>query len=136
MRYLLDTNAVIALRTHSQSLVANRIRRQNVQDVGVSAIVLHELYFGAFRSQWPQRGIHLLDAMQFAIVDFGRDDARHAGEIRAILASRGTPIGPVDVLIAGQARARQLILVTHNTREFARVPYLRIEDWTRARGHR
>ena len=47
--------------------------------------------------------------------------------------SRGTPIGPYDILIAGQARARQLTLVTRNTAEFTRVPYLRIEDWTRGK---
>lgn len=62
-------------------------------------------------------------------MEFGKEDARQAGEIRAILAARGSAIGPYDVLIAGQACARDLILITHNTAEFARVPGLRIEDW-------
>ena len=57
------------------------------------------------------------------------NDAREAGEIRAHLAAQGVPIGSYDVLIAGQARARALTLVTHNTREFARVPRLQVEDW-------
>jgi hypothetical protein len=59
----------------------------------------------------------LVDALQFTVVEFD-EDARHAGEVRALLASRGTPIGPYDVLIAGQAKARNLTLVTHNTDEF------------------
>ncbi len=64
------------------------------------------------------------------VVDFTSDDARMAGAIRADLARAGTPIGPYDVLIAGQARVRDLCLVTNNTREFGRVSGLRLEDWT------
>jgi tRNA(fMet)-specific endonuclease VapC len=60
---------------------------------------------------------------------FSREDAREAGEIRATLAEAGTPIGPYDLLIAGQARARALVVVTHNTREFSRVAGLQTEDW-------
>lgn len=67
--------------------------------------------------------------MQIEALEFDKEDARQAGQIRALLASRGTPIGPYDVLIAGQAVSRELILVTRNTSEFARVPGLRIEDW-------
>ena len=133
MKYLLDANAVISLLNESHSSIARRVRRQKPHDVGVSAIVTHELYYGAFRSQRTDRNVKLVDSLQFEVVDFDREDARHAGEIRSILTSRGTPIGPYDVLIAGQARARQLTLVTHNTAEFARVPYLRIEDWSRGR---
>jgi tRNA(fMet)-specific endonuclease VapC len=70
------------------------------------------------------------------IVDFDYHDAREAGEIRALLALSGKPIGPMDVLIAGQARARALTLVTHNVSEFKRVPGLHIADWERARGPR
>ena len=73
-----------------------------------------------------------VDALQFVVLEFDQDDARHAGEVRAHLASKGTPIGPYDVLIAGQARARKLTLVTHNTTEFQRVPGLKVEDWKRA----
>ncbi|MFJ1260290.1 PIN domain-containing protein [Cupriavidus sp. CuC1] len=63
------------------------------------------------------------------MLDFDREDARHAGELRAALAAVGTPTGPYDVLTAGQARARALTLITHNTREFQRVAGLRVEDW-------
>jgi tRNA(fMet)-specific endonuclease VapC len=131
MKYLLDANVVIALRNRPNSSIARRIHRYETRDIGVSAIVVHELYFGAYRSNQNERNLRLVDSLPFEVVEFDRDDARHAGEIRSILMSRGTPIGPYDVLIAGQARARQLTLVTRNTAEFARVPYLRIEDWSR-----
>ncbi|HVT02319.1 MAG TPA: PIN domain-containing protein, partial [Thermoanaerobaculia bacterium] len=96
--------------------------------------VAHELYYGAFKSQRKTRNVDLVDALQFEVLEFDQDDAKQAGEVRALLAARGTPIGPYDVLIAGQARARKLILVTRNTGEFARVPDLRVEDWESVRG--
>jgi predicted nucleic acid-binding protein len=67
--------------------------------------------------------------VQFPVLEFDQEDARQAGEIRAHLASKGTPIGPYDVLMASQAKARKLTLVTHNTTEFTRVPGLKVEDW-------
>jgi tRNA(fMet)-specific endonuclease VapC len=73
--------------------------------------------------------VALIDALRFAVLAFDKEDARRAGEVRAMLASKGTPIGPYDVLIAGQALARGLVLVTDNTGEFRRVPRLRIENW-------
>lgn len=134
MRYLLDANAVIALLNDTKSLTAQRARRHKPRDIGISAIVAHELYYGAFKSQRAARNVALVDALQFEVVEFDHDDARQAGEVRALLAAGGTPIGPYDVLIAGQAKARDVILVTHNTAEFGRVPGLRIEDWEHARG--
>jgi tRNA(fMet)-specific endonuclease VapC len=131
MKYLLDANAVIALLNDTSSLIAQRARRHRPQDVGISVIVAHELYYGAFKSQRAARNVGLVDTLQFEVVEFDHKDARQAGEVRALLAARGTPIGPYDVLIAGQARARELILVTHNTTELGRVPGLRIEDWAR-----
>jgi tRNA(fMet)-specific endonuclease VapC len=129
MKYLLDTNAVIALLNDSGPKTAKQAQKHRTGDVGISSIVAHELYYGAFKSKRTASNVALLDALQFEILEFDQDDARQAGEVRALLAMRGTPIGPYDVLIAGQARARGLILVTRNTREFARVPDLAIEDW-------
>jgi tRNA(fMet)-specific endonuclease VapC len=134
MKYLLDTNVVVALLKDSKSKTARRVRRQKPGDIGISTVVLHELYYGAHKSQRVALNVAAVNAMRFSVVDFDEEDARNAGEIRALLASRGTPIGPYDVLIAGQARARRLTLVTRNTAEFARVPDLRIEDWESARG--
>jgi tRNA(fMet)-specific endonuclease VapC len=129
MRYLLDANAVISLLNEATSKLAKRARRESPNDIAISAVVSHELFYGAFRSSRPTQNVGLIDALQFAVLEFDKEDARQAGALRALLASRGTPIGPYDVLIAGQALARNMILVTHNTNEFGRVPGLRAEDW-------
>jgi tRNA(fMet)-specific endonuclease VapC len=129
MRFLLDANAVIALLNDASSRAAQRARRQRPDDIAISAIVAHELFYGAFKSCRVTQNVAVVDALQFVVLEFDREDARRAGEIRALLASRGSMIGPYDVLIAGQAVARDMILVTSNTNEFARVPDLRMEDW-------
>ena len=128
MRYLLDANAVIALLNDTASKIAKRARRERPGEVAISAIVAHELFYGAFRSRRTTQNLALIDALQFIVLEFEKEDARQAGE-RAMLASKGTPIGPYDVLIAGQAVARDMILVTHNVHEFGRVAGLRFEDW-------
>lgn len=128
MRFLLDTNAVIALlRGHTGFL--ERLRGHEPGDFGLSAIVAHELLYRAYKSQRRAENLARVDGLRFEILSFDGDDARAAGEIRAQLAASGTPIGAYDVLIAGQARARGLTLITHNTGEFQRVQGLQIEDW-------
>jgi tRNA(fMet)-specific endonuclease VapC len=129
MRYLLDANAVIGLLNDTASKLAKRARQESPADIAISALVAHELFYGAFRSRRAARNVGLIDALEFAVLEFDREDARQAGAVRALLASRGTPIGPYDVLIAGQALARNMILITHNTNEFGRVPGLQAEDW-------
>ena len=129
MRYLLDANVVITLLNEVSSKAAKHARRLKPGDLAVSAIVAHELFHGAFKSQRTERNVALIDALRFAVLEFDKEDARQSGRIRALLAGKGTPIGPYDVLIAGQAIARNLTLVTHNTEEFRRVPGLRIVDW-------
>jgi tRNA(fMet)-specific endonuclease VapC len=129
MRYLLDANAIIALLNDTTSPIATRVRRHAPRDFGLPAVVIYELYYGAFKSQRVEQNVARVDALQFSVLEFDAEDARQAGQIRAHLASKGTPIGPYDVLIAGQAKARELTLVTHNTTEFQRVPGLKFEDW-------
>lgn len=128
-RYLLDSNTVIALLNDKDSRPSQRIRQFTPTQVCISSIVAHELFYGAFKSQRSERNLALVDALQFEVLEFDREDARQAGAIRALLGAKGTPIGPYDVLIAGQAKARDMILVTNNTQEFARVVGLSIEDW-------
>ena len=128
MKFLLDSNAVIALLKGQAAFMA-RLRQYQPNDFGIPAIVAHELFYGAFKGLRVTDNLARLDALQFEVLDFDREDARQAGELRALLAAAGTPIGPYDVLIAGQALARDLCLITHNQREFLRVPGLRIEDW-------
>ena len=129
MHYLLDANAVIGLLNDNNSGLARRARREKPTDVAIPAIVVQELFYGAFKSRRAAENVALIDALQFPVVEFDKEDARQAGQVRALLASKGTPIGPYDVLIAGQAMTRNLVLVTSNTEEFARVPGLRLEDW-------
>src|ERR1700747_918065 len=128
-RYLLDANAVIALLNDATSNTARRLLREKPGDVAISAVVAHELFYGAFRSRRAAQNLALIDALQFSVLELDKEDARQAGAIRALLGAKGTPIGPYDVLIAGQAVTRNLIVVTHNTQEFGRVPGLQFEDW-------
>ena len=129
MRYLLDANVVIALLNNNVPALARRARQGGLGDIAISAIVMHELFYGAFKSSRATHNIAVVDSLQFHVLEFDREDARQAGAVRALLAAKGTPIGPYDVLIAGQAVARNLVLVTNNTNEFARVPGLHIENW-------
>ena len=130
MRYLLATNALIDVLRAPGSAVENRLRACDPQDVGLSAVVLHELYYGAYRSGRPSHNAGLVDEIAMRVLELTREDAREAGRVRAALALEGRPIGPFDVLIAGQAVARGLTLVTHNTGEFSRVTALSTEDWS------
>lgn len=131
MRYLLDANAVIVLLRQSSPHLLGRVKTLQKVEIGIPVIVMHELFFGAYKSQQTDRNLAAFHALQrdFPVVDFTSDDARVAGAIRAELARAGTPIGPYDVLIAGQAKARDLCVVTNNTREFGRVAGLKVEDW-------
>lgn len=128
MKYLLDTNAVIALMKGNDRLIAE-LRKHKPTDFAMPAIVAHELFYGAYKSLHIDENLARIDALQFAILEFDRNDARKAGEVRAALRASGTPIGPYDVLIAGQAAARGLVLITRNLREFERVADLQVENW-------
>jgi tRNA(fMet)-specific endonuclease VapC len=107
----------------------NRVRRLSPGNFHLSAIVTHELYFGAHNGRRTNETLDRLDGLRFEILDFDLEDARRSAEIRAVLARNGTPIGPYDVLIAGQALNRGLTLITRNTHEFSRVEGLVVEDW-------
>ena len=130
MRYLLDTNACIALLNGSPPSLVDRVRRHTSSEFGLPAPVTCELYYGAFKSRYRNRNLELLDGIAFEVVPFDAADARVAGAVRANLEAVGRPIGPLDTLIAGQALARGLILVTANTQAFIRVEGLHCEDWS------
>ncbi len=130
MRYLLDANICIALLNGTSPAARERLGRYGPEDVGVPAPVAYELYFGAFKSRRTRENLALLDTFGFEVLPFDIEDARVAGKVRSELEAVGRPIGPYDVLIAGQALARGLVLVTANRREFDRVAGLTCEDWT------
>lgn len=132
VRYLLDTNIVIfALRTRAGAL---RARFAAATDhMAVSTITVAELAYGVERSSRPDQNRGAVEEFLalLEVMPLDASAAEHAGRIRAELAITGTPIGAYEALIAGQARARGLVVVTNNTREFARVAGLLVEDWGR-----
>jgi tRNA(fMet)-specific endonuclease VapC len=136
MSYLLDTNAVIALLTNRPPTVRERFRHEASAfvSIGISAIVLFELWYGVARSQHRAQNAERLRtflAGNIGIFHFEEEDAEIAGDLRAELDRAGTPIGPYDLMIAAQALRAGTVLVTMNVAEFRRVRGLLWQDWTR-----
>ena len=131
MKYLLDTNICIYITKRRPPQTVDRIRSKQTEDIAISTITLAELEHRAAKSLHPDRNqLALLEfLLPFAILDFDQSAASHYGLIRATLESKGTPIGPMDMLLAAQARSHGLVLVTNNEQEFRRVPDLKIENW-------
>jgi tRNA(fMet)-specific endonuclease VapC len=130
LRYLLDTNLCIrVLRDRPQS-VRERFNAE-ADGLSISTIVLTELLYGAAKSARPVENRTAVErfAARLEVLPFDADAAAHAGDIRATLERQGRSIGSYDVLIAGHARSRGLIVVTGNPGEFDRVDGLRCEDW-------
>lgn len=129
--YLLDTNVCIRLLNRSSKKLALRIRQEDPASVCLCSITKAELHFGARHSAKVSENLALLERFFAPLVSVPFDDlcAEHYGAIRAELAGRGKPIGPYDLQIAATARAHDLTLITHNTREFSRVIGLSVEDW-------
>ncbi len=128
--YMLDTNTVIDyLRGRGQ--VAARLLAVRPDVVGVSALVAYELHAGCERLPASSRQRSAVESFLSCVTvhPFGPDEARHAARVSARLATAGTPIGPLDTLLAGAALAQGAILVTRNTREYARVEGLVTECW-------
>ncbi|MGB3264303.1 MAG: type II toxin-antitoxin system VapC family toxin [Microcoleus sp.] len=128
--YVLDTNTSIYY-FKGQGQVAQNIANVLPQEIVVSAIVIFELQVGIAKSNSPAKRTQQLQQLlsRVNVIAFDRDAAVAAATIRAQLEQQGTPIGPIDVLIAGTAVALQATLVTHNVKEFSRVSELAIADW-------
>jgi tRNA(fMet)-specific endonuclease VapC len=139
MVYLLDTNVcVMYLNGRSETVrdpcgicKAARILSTPTQDIAVCSVVKAELFYGAMKSNNPSRTLERQQQFlaRFVSLPFGDEAAIVAGEIRARLASAGTPIGAYDLQIGAIALVNRLTLVTHNTREFVRFEGLQVEDW-------
>ncbi|MCB9450917.1 MAG: type II toxin-antitoxin system VapC family toxin [Anaerolineaceae bacterium] len=131
MKYLLDTNTCIRYLNGRSPAVFERLNEISETEIYVCSVVKLELRYGALRSDYVERTLAQQAIFLDRFVSLPFDDTAHiyAAQIRADLARAGTPIGPNDLLIAAIALANDLILVTHNTREFGRVAGLKIEDW-------
>ncbi len=129
MVFALDTN-IISYAMREEGGVADQMRRVGPASLAVPAVVVFEARFGLLRAG-RIRQLSAFEAMSAAMrqLDFDAEAADHAARIRWQLESAGTPIGLADLLIAATARRHGCTLVTHNTREFSRVPGLLLEDW-------
>ncbi len=133
MQYLVDTSTCIhAMR--GKSLVVSKMASVLPSDVAISSVTCYELYAGAEKCVYPQRERGKVDsfigALRQVVFDFAA--ASQAAQFRAALEARGEMIGPYDVLIAGHAHSLGLTLVTGNTKEFARIAGLPLENWEAA----
>jgi tRNA(fMet)-specific endonuclease VapC len=131
MRYLLDTDTCIYVINEKPPSVVRRIRAHRPEDVSISTVTIAELEYGVARSSYPDRNrvALMLFLSPFSIAGFDPDAAAQYGLIRSALESAGVPIGPLDTLLAAQARAMGAVLVTNNEREFRRVEGLKVENW-------
>lgn len=128
--FVLDTNTVIYF-FQGRGGIAVRLLDTAPSAIGLSAIVLFELETGIAKSSAPSRRRRQLDMLVEAatLLPFGSAEARAAAEARSVLERAGTPIGPLDNLIAGTAIAAGGTLVTRNVDEFSRIPGLRVVNW-------
>ena len=130
LKYLLDTNLCIRVLRDRPKGLRERFNAE-APSLSISSVVLYELLVGAAKSARPVENRHAVEAFasRLEVLDFDADAAAHAGEIRADLELQGRSIGSYDLLIAGHARSRGLVVVTGNLAEFRRVEGLRCEDW-------
>jgi tRNA(fMet)-specific endonuclease VapC len=130
LRFMLDTNLCIRVLRDRPAELRERFNRE-AEGLCVSSVILNELLYGAEKSARPAHHRREVErfAARLAVLNFDAEAAAQAAEIRAVLERQGQMIGGYDVLIAGHARSRGLVVVTGNLREFRRVEGLRCEDW-------
>ena len=131
MIYLLDTNICIYIIKKKPPNVLRKFKTYSIGDIGISSITVAELRYGVEKSKYGARNRRAVEQFltPLAIADFDAKAAQTYGQIRASLESKGTPIGPLDTLIAAHALSLGVTLVTNNTKEFSRVPGLKLENW-------
>ena len=131
MRILLDTNMCIYVINRRPPDVLERFNDHVVGDVVVSSITVAELRYGVYKSQRPVQNQQALSQflLPLVIADFDDAAAEAYGRVRAYLKTQGTPLGPLDTLIAAHALSLDLTLVTNYDKKFVRVPDLRLQNW-------
>jgi len=133
MKYLLDTNICIYIIKRKPTIVLEKFRELPLGNVAISAITLAELEYGIRKSANPDRNLEALNQflVPLDIIAFDYDATTAYGKIRADLEKKGTPIGPLDMLIAAHALSLDITLVTNNEKEFNRIAELKIENWAK-----
>jgi tRNA(fMet)-specific endonuclease VapC len=128
--FMLDTNTLIYF-FKGMGNVEENLFLHSPKDIFIPSIVIYELQVGIAKSNNPKKREKQLSMLleQINSVEFGEREAKVSALIRADLEKKGTPIGAMDILIAGCAKAHNLTLVTHNTKEFIRVENLSLADW-------
>ena len=131
MTFLLDTDVCIDIIRRQPHSLLRKLQTCPLGEVAISCVTVAELEYGVARSSAPERNQAALDEflLPFEVLPFDVTAARVYGPLRANLESKGTPIGPLDLMIAAQGLASGLTVVTRNVREFRRVPNLRVEVW-------
>ena len=131
LKYMLDTNICIYIIKHKPETVTLRFMEHEPGEICISSITYAELMHGAEKSSIPERNRLAVSLFlsPITVLDYDAAAAEEYGRVRADLERKGTPIGPLDMLIAGHAKSRSLILITNNTREFIRVAGLTVENW-------
>lgn len=134
LRYLLDTNICIYIAKRKPISVLHKFEQIAVGDVGMSIITYGELLYGAEKSHSPKKAFHTLNDLTSLIppLPMPTKAAKHYGKIRSTLEKKGKPIGNNDLWIAAHVLALDLTVVTNNTKEFARIPKLKVENWLQA----
>jgi tRNA(fMet)-specific endonuclease VapC len=129
--YMLDTDISSYIMKRSHDAVLKKLRKVPVEDVCISVITKAELMYGVEVSPRKHQDQAALEAYlrHVDVLDYPDEAALHYAQIRASLKISGNMIGANDLLIAAHARALGLTLVTNNTREFGRIPQLKIENW-------
>lgn len=130
-RYMLDTNICIYIQRQRPENVLARFQKIKPGDAAISVITWGELVYGAKKSRQHKKALQLLEEFKsfVPVLPIPENTGKTYGVIRALMESKGTPIGNNDLWIAAHATAAAIILVTNNEREFRRVPGLKIENW-------
>src|SRR4030066_443639 len=130
--YLLGTDIIIFCINEKPKSVISKLKKKRLNDIYISSITIAELEFGVENSKFPEKNrVSLLEFLAiFTVLPFDDKDAQEYGKIKVELKMKGQIIGPMDLLIASQAKSKGMILVTNNKREFQRIPDLEIENWT------
>ena len=131
MMRLLDTNTCIYFLNRASDRIIAQFKKFSPSVIKLSSITVAELFFGAEKSKAKKKNWEIVESFvsTFEIIPFDGESSRIYAKIRASLEEAGTPIGPMDLLIASISLANDFVLVTNNIKEFKRIKKIRLESW-------